>query len=347
MSWGAWYTLAVVVALVVVLASRRISAPVAVMAAVAALVAPGVISTSTALAGFSNEAPVTIAALYVLAGGVLATGALDGVTARLLSTGPRASRGPGRLELGRLLIPVSAMSALIYNTPLTAMTAPLVAAWASRTGRRPSWYLLPLNLAILGGGLITGIGTTTNVVISGLLTASNRHPLSLLEPAPVGLAVCAVILVVIIIAAPWLVADRTAPSEGLSDARAFTVEMRGVPGRGLAGRTIEQAGLRNLDGVFLVEVSRGGTASPAIGPDHRLAEGDRLVFTGNIHRVVDLHRIEGLAPVGDPTFGSGSGSHRRFFEAVIGSNSELVGRTLKELGFSSKFAGGGGAIHGS
>ena len=88
MSWEAWYTLAVILVVVAVLASERVSAPVAVMGAVAALVAPGVITSTQALAGFSNEAAVTIAALYVLAGAVQATGALEGVTARILSTQP-------------------------------------------------------------------------------------------------------------------------------------------------------------------------------------------------------------------------------------------------------------------
>ena len=345
MAWQAWYTLAVVIALVGVLATARMSAPVAVVCAVAALVAPGVITTTAALAGFSNEAPVTIAALYVVAGAVLATGALDGVIARLLSTQPPAAQRPGRLELARLLVPVAAMSAFIYNTPLTAMSAPPVAAWATRTGRRPSWYLLPLNLAILAGGLITAIGTTTNVVISGLLTASHHQPLSLLEPAPVGLAIAAGVLVVLILAAPSLVKDRAAPGEDLADPRAFTVEMLVMPGAALAGRTVAQAGLRNLDGVFLVEISHDGVAMAAVGPDHRLAEGDRLVFTGNINKVVDLHRVAGLAPVGDPSFGIGSGPHRRFFEAVVGSNSDLVGRTLKGIDFRSRFSGAVVAIH--
>ena len=345
MPWEAWYTLAVVVVLVALLASNRMSAPVAVMGAVAALVAPGVIDTKTALAGFSNEAPVTIAALYVLAGAVLATGALDGVIARLLSSQPPSAQRPGRLELARLLVPVASLSAFIYNTPLTAMSAPPVASWATRTGRRPSWYLLPLNLAILVGGLITGIGTTTNVVISGLLTASHNRPLSLLEPAPVGLAIAVVVLILLILITPWLVRDRITPGEDLTDPRAFTVEMRVVPGAALAGRTVSQAGLRNLDGVFLVEVSHDGAAMPAVGPEYRLSEGDLLVFTGNINKVVDLHRVDGLAPADDPSFGSGSASNRRFFEAVVGSNSGLVGRTLKDVDFRSRFSAAVVAIH--
>ncbi len=345
MPWQAWYTLAVVVVVIVVLATERLSAPVTVMGAVAALVAPGVITTTQALAGFSNEAPVTIAALYVLAGAVHATGALEGLTSRLLSTQPPASQRPGRGELARLLAPVSGVSAFIYNTPLTAMSAPIVAAWARRTGRRPSWYLLPLNLAILVGGMITAIGTTTNVVISGLLTAARSRPLFLFEPAPVGIAICLVVLPVLILLGPWLVSDRKAPSEGFTDPRAFTVEMEVVPGGGLAGRTVGEAGLRNLDGVFLVEISRNGAATGAVGPDHRLEERDRLVFTGNVTRVVDLHRVAGLVPVGDPDFAVTSGPRRRFFEAVVGGQSELAGRTLKEIGFRSRYDGAVVAIH--
>src|SRR5438270_3025595 len=144
MAWQAWYTLAVVVTVVVVLATEKLPAPITIMGAVAALVAHGVVTTAEALSGFSNEAPVTIAALYVLAGAALATGALEGLTERLLTNRPRVRNGPGRVELVRLTVPVAAMSAMIYNTPLTAMSAPLVAAWAKRTGRRPSWYLLPL-----------------------------------------------------------------------------------------------------------------------------------------------------------------------------------------------------------
>jgi di/tricarboxylate transporter len=345
MSWQAWYTLAVVIGVIAILASERLSPPVVVIAAVTALVAPGVITTNAALAGFSNEAVVTIAALYVLAGAVLETGALDGVMSRLLSNEPSSSGKPGRLELARLLIPTSALSTLIYNTPLTAMSAPPVAAWASRTGRRPSWYLLPLNLAILGGGVVTAIGTTTNVVISGLLAASHQRPLSLLEPTPVGLAVCIGVLVVVIVTAPWTAKDRTASSEGFRDPRSFTVEMQVTANSVVAGRTVAQAGLRNLDGVFLVEISRDGETVAAVGPDYRLAEGDRLVFSGNINRVVDLHRMAGLGPVGDPNFAVTSGPHRRFYEAVLGGNSELLGRTLKETQFRSRFDGAVVAIH--
>jgi di/tricarboxylate transporter len=343
--WQAWYTLAVVIAVVVVLASERFSAPVAMMGAVAALVAPGVITTTQALSGFSNEAVVTIAALYVVAGAVLATGALDWLTARLLTAQPAKAGKPSRGEFTRLLFPVAAISSIIYNTPLATMSAPPVAAWASRTGRHPSWYLLPLNLAILAGGLITAIGTTTNVVISGLLTASHQRPLYLLEPAPVGIPIAVAVVVTVVLIGPWVVRNRVAPGEAAADPRSFTIEMSVTPGGGLAGRTVADAGLRHLDGVFLVEIDRDGSATTAVGPDQRLEDGDRLVFIGNIHRIADLHRIRGLQPAGASSFAVQSGPQRNFYEAVVGGTSELAGRTLKEIGFRTRFDGAVVAIH--
>ena len=343
MAWQAWLTLGVLVALVAVLATERASPPVAVIGAVAVLVATRVIGTTAALSGFANEAPLTIAALYVVAGAVEATGALEGFTRYLMRDSPPARQGPGRGELARILGPTAAVSAFLYNTPLTAISAPIVAAWATRTGRRPSWYLLPLNLAILGGGLITAIGTTTNVVISGLLTASHLHPLAFFEPAPVGLPVAIVVVLLVVLIAPWVVRDRRPPSAAFADARAYTIEMQVAPAGGLGGKTVAEAGLRNLEGVFLVEVSRDGLATSAVGPDHRLADGDRLVFSGNVNRVVDLQRMRGLAPV-ESAF-EVSGGRRRFFEAVLSQDSDLAGSTLKAAGFRSRFGAAVIAIH--
>jgi len=344
-AWQAWFTLAVVIGLIAVLASERVSAPVAIIGAVAVLVATGVIGTSAALSGFSNEAPLTIAALYVVTGAVEATGALEGFTVRLLHATPPRDARPSRGELTRLLAPIAALSAFIYNTPLTAVSAPATAAWATRTGRRPSWYLLLLNLAILAGGLVTAIGTTTNVVISGLLVASHRHPLALFEPAWVGLPVCLAVVAALVLLGPWLAPDRRPPTEDFADAREFTVEMTVSSGADLAGKTVAEAGLRNLEGVFLVEVSHHGTAVAAVGPDYQLSAGDRLVFSGNVSRVVDLHRISGLVPAAARQFEVGPGGHRQFFEAVISPDSDLAGSTLKAVGFRSRFDAAVVAIH--
>src|SRR4030088_2987444 len=154
MSWQAWLTLGVVVVAMAALASERVSQRGTVRAAVTVLLLTRVIDAKSALSGFSNEAPFTIAALYVVAGAAQATGALQGLTQRVLGSARRGKRRPGPRETLRILAPAATVSAFVYNTPLVSMFAPRVSAWAQRSGRPASWYLLPVNDAILLGGMV-------------------------------------------------------------------------------------------------------------------------------------------------------------------------------------------------
>src|SRR4051794_3106691 len=131
MSFDAWLTLLVIVVVVVALASERVSAPVAVLGGGTALLVSGVVDAHQAFAGFSSEAPVTVAALYVLAAAAQATGLLDHVTAVAVGQRPAATgqRYATRSELARLLLPSALLSSVLYNTPTIGLLAPQVAAW--------------------------------------------------------------------------------------------------------------------------------------------------------------------------------------------------------------------------
>ncbi len=347
MSWQAWFTLAVVIVTVVALASERVSPPAAIMSAVTVLLLAGVINTASALSGFSNEAPFTIAALYVLAGAAQATGALQGATAKVLGGARRATKRPNPLEMARLLAPAAGVSAFIYNTPLVSTFAPRVAAWAHRSGRPVSWYLLPLNIAILLGGMLTAIGTTTNVVISGLLTAGHRPRLSLFEPTLAVIPLTVVGVAFLALVGARLAGGRhTAAQKSSSDARDFTVEMLVRPDGAIAGATVEEAGLRDLEGVYLFAVEREGATLAPIAPDLRLAGGDRLVFAGNVSRILDLQTMPGLRSAEAAHFSVvDTIVDRRFHEAVVASGGALVGKSLKEVDFRSTYGGAVVAIH--
>jgi di/tricarboxylate transporter len=347
MSWQAWFTLAVVIVTVVALASERVSPPAAIMTAVTVLLLTGVINSASALSGFSNEAPFTIAALYVVAGAAQATGALQGATAKVLGSARRATRRPNPLEMARLLAPAAGVSAFIYNTPLVSTFAPRVAAWAQRSGRPVSWYLLPLNIAILLGGLLTAIGTTTNVVISGLLTASHRPRLALFEPTLAALPLAVVGVGFLALFGARLAGGRHAAAPKSSgDAREFTVEMLVRPDGAIAGATVDEAGLRDLEGVYLFAVEREGATLAPIAPDLRLAGGDRLVFAGNVSRILDLQAMPGLRSAEAAHFSVVDTTvDRRFHEAVVASGGSLVGRSLKEVDFRSTYGGAVVAIH--
>ncbi len=347
MSIEAWFTLAVIVVAVACLATERFSAPYVILAAVTVLLVTRVIDAEAAFSGFSSEAPVTVAALYVMAGAAEVTGALDRITATALGRRPRGKRQDRatRRELARVLMPTALLSSVVYNTPTTGMLAPQVSAWARRSRRSPSWYLMALNAAVLLGGLVTSIGTTTNVVVTGLLRGAHQDGLSLFEITPVGLPIAVVGIALTVLLAPRLVPRRQAPSEDVGDdPRHFTFEMK-VARDGLVGRTVAEAGLRNLEGVYLVEIERDGTAIAPVAPTERLAQGDRLVFAGNVNHVVDLQRVRGLQSADEHHFSVAGGPGRRFYEAVVAPGSPLGGSTLKDVDFRNRYGAAVVAIH--
>ncbi|HSK15057.1 MAG TPA: SLC13 family permease [Gaiellaceae bacterium] len=345
MGWQAWFTLAVVVATVGVLVSERVAPAFAVLGAVTVLLVVGVVDAEQAFSGFSNPAPLTVAALYVLAGAVQKTRALDRVAGRLLGEG-NSARGE-RARLGRVLVPTALSSAVLNNTPIVAMVAQAIVSWARQTGRSPSRYLIPVSFAAILGGTLTLIGTSTNLVVSGLLQEAGERPLGLFEIGKVGLPVAVVGLALLVFVAPRLLPTRRSPGDELeADAREFTVELLVAPRSPLAGRTVAEAGLRALQGVFLVEIERDGRGITPVSPEEVLAEGDRLTFAGNASRILDLQERPGLASAEERHFFAAGGAlRRRFYEAVIAEGSPLAGSTLKEVGFRSRYGAAVVAIH--
>ena len=330
----AWLTLGVVATAVAVMATDRAPASYVVMSATTVLLVAGVIDTGQAFQGFSNPAPIAVAALYVVAAGAAKTGLVDRLPA-LLGSGASAVR----VQMARLLVPTATASAFLNNTPIVAMVAPSVLSWAQRTRRSPSKFLMPVSFASILGGLLTLIGTSTNLVVSGLLEASGAAPLGLFEIGLVGLPVAGAGLAFLVLASPALLpARRSAGQDVGEDGRKFTVEMLVSVESPLVGQTIDEGGLRHLEGVFLVELERRGRRLTPVTPSELLEAGDRLTFAGNIGRVLDLQRIPGLVSAEERHFPDGGDRvQRRFFEAVIAEGSSLAGSTLKEVGFRARY----------
>ena len=345
MPLDAWITLAVVVVTVGVLAAELVAPSVAVLGGVAALLVLGVIDVEQGFAGFSNPAPLTVAALYVVAAAVRKTGVLERIVGAVLSSGERA--GGERSGLARILTPVAGSSAFLNNTPIVAMVAPAVVSWCRRTGQSPSRYLLPISFATILRGTLTLVGTSTNLVVSGLLREAGEEPLGLFEIGKVGLPVAIAGIALLVVVTPVLLPRRRAPSESLDmDAREFTVEMIVAGDAPPAGQTVSDAGLRNLQGVYLVEIERDGHRIAPVGPDEELSAGDRLVFAGNVDRILDLQSRPGLVSAEEPHFAVvGSTIHRRLFEAVVAGAGALDGATLKDVGFRSRFGAAVLAVH--
>lgn len=341
MTWEAWFTLTVLILTIVALV-RDLAAPAAVvLVATVSLFLAGIVTVEQAFAGFSNPAPITVAALYVLARAIEKTGALQPLIAAALGDGNK-----GRVALARLLVPTACASAFLNNTPIVAMLMPQVAAWANRRGQPVSRYLMPLSFATILGGMITVLGTSTNVVVSGLLEASGQAPLGIFEMSPIGIPVACVGLAALLLLTPILLPDRRAAAQQFEeDIREFVVTMNVAPEGPLHGRTVEDAGLRHLHGVFLVEVQRGHETIAPVTPDTVLHGGDRLTFVGRADLVADLHSTRGLLSTEHEHAAFVAGSDTAFFEAVVSEASPLAGKSLKEAGFRGRYQAAVLAIH--
>ncbi len=332
MPWQAWLTLAVVAAMFAAMV-RGIAPAAAILCAVVVLLATGVIDERAAFAGFSNSAPITVAALYVLARAVEDTGAL-----RPLVRAALRGDGGDRTRLMRLCYPAAAASAFLNNTPIVAMLIAPVSEWSERHSVSSSRFLMPLSFAVIMGGVVTTIGTSTNLVVSGLLEQHGHAPFGLFEITSVGLPLALVGIVVMSLLAPLLLPDRESPRSRLAATqRDFVVRMIVEPHGPLASRSVEAAGLRHLEGVFLVEIERGGELIAPVAPTTVLHGGDHLLFVGEARIVADLHELPGLVSAETPHFEALEVPERHRIEAVIGASSPLLGKTPKEIGFRARY----------
>lgn len=341
MSLDAWITLSVIVLVLVLLARGRTSPAVVVFGGTVVLLVVGVTDPAGAFGGFSNSAPITVAALYVLAAAVEKTGALTPLMQAALG-----DRGKYRRPLARALTPTFAASAFLNNTPIVAMLIPQVTTWADRRGVAVSRLLMPVSFAAILGGLVTVIGTSTNLVVSGQMEELGLEQLGFFEIGMIGLPLGLVGLVLIVALAPRVLPNRRSALAEMEEAgRRFSVEMVVEPGGPVDGRTVEQARLRNLSGLFLASVDRGDTTIAPVRPETVLRGGNRLRFVGPVGSVVDLQQMPGLRSaelehvidLQDPSV--------RYFEAVVGSRSPLTGSDLRSIGFRSAYQAAVLGIH--
>jgi len=326
-------TLGVVCATGVLLATTRLPADMVLVGAVAVLFTTGILSAPEALAGMSNEGMITVAVLFVVAAALRETGGLALLSERALGR-PRSVTA----AQARLTLPVTVISAFLNNTPIVAMMIPVVTDWAKRCHISASKLLLPLSYATILGGTCSLIGTSTNLVVYGFLVRGGEARLGLFDIAWVGVPCAIVGLAYVLLAGRWLLPDHKPVGDAFANPREYTVEMMVVPGSPLAGRTIEEGGLRHLPGVYLMEIDRDGEVLTAVPPTQRLRENDRLVFAGVVESVVDLQKIRGLVPATEQVFKlNGARSGRRLVEAVVSGTCPFVGQSIRDARFRSVY----------
>lgn len=351
-------------ALILVGMARNLAPPDALFLGAAVVLAlTGVISPEEAFSGFANPGVITLAGLFIVAAALRETGVLDAIGQRLLGA-ERNERG-ALLRLAGFVVP---MSAFVNNTPIVAMLMPVILDFCRKHKISASRLLIPLSYLAILGGTCTLIGTSTNLVVHGLLLGAgsdaeqlarmpveNREAwthalrgMGLFEIGMVGLPFALIGTLYMWSVGVKLLPHRKELIEQLGDSRReYLVEMEVQAGCRLIGQSVEKAGLRHLEGLFLIEIDRSSGSITPVGPETVILAEDRLIFTGIVETIVELEKIPGLVPAADPEYEVQPKARRdrNLCEAVISMSSPLAGQSVRKSNFRARYNSAVIAVH--
>ncbi|HEX9613854.1 MAG TPA: SLC13 family permease [Bacteroidota bacterium] len=338
------FTLAVLVLLTAALALEAARTEILVFGALLLFLLTGILSPGEAFDGFSNQGLLAVAFLYVVAAALEATGVINGLATLVL--GKR--RGPLPMKLTRFLFPVAGASAFLNNTPIVAMMIPVVKRWCRKHNLSASKFLLPLSHAAILGGMCTLIGTSTNLVVHGLLLDHGHPGFSFFELGRVGIPLSIVgIGLIVLVLHRWLPDRKDAIVQLGETTREFVIEVKVNRHYKGIGKTVEGAGLRHLQGLFLFQIERGGKVLAPIEPSEKILVHDRLFFTGIPATIVELQKQKGLDVIRefDYDLKNYDSDTLKTYEVVVSESSPLAGKTVRDSGFRGRYNAAILAIH--
>jgi len=334
MTLAGWTVIAVILLCLTMLISTRISADIVFLGGLTVLIVGQVVPFSKVLAGFSNQGMLTVAALYVVAAGLKETGAIQYVVHKIIGNASSIRRAQVRI-----MAPVMVVSAFLNNTPVVASFIPALEDWARKKRIAASKILIPLSYAAILGGTCTLIGTSTNLIVNGLLIQeASTQTIGIFEPGLIGIPSAIAGFIYLAIFGEKLLPERGSGFDTFKDPREYTIEMIVQPGSPLPGKTVEEAGLRQLPSLFLAEIYRKDHIIAAVDPEQELHANDRLIFTGVVDSIVDLQQIKGLTPATDQIFKLNSSRRERLLiEAVVSPTHPVNGKTIKDGRFRNVY----------
>lgn len=296
----------------------------------------GLIPPEQAIAGFANPGVITIGMLFIVAAGLRETGAVDWLTTRLVGRGKSL-----RSALVRLVVPVSACSAFFNNTPVVATLIPAMQDWSRRTGVSPSKVMIPLSYAAILGGMCSLVGTSSNLVVAGLVESETElGALRMFDVAWVGIPAAVLGGVFLVLVGPLFLPARRDPIAAFDDTREYVCELIVPGGSSLVGTSVEQAGLRSLPGGFLNEIERNGEILTAVSPTQIIREGDRLRFVGVVGAIQELAQSRELEIADDQVFKLDAPRYRRrLYETVVAPAAGLAETTIRAADFRNRYRG--------
>lgn len=281
----------------------------------------GLVNESFFLNSFTNSALSTLIVLLMVSLALERSPVLDWLSAKLI-------RGTTSVSVLRLSVVTATFSAFLNNT---AVVGALLGVVTKQQRVPASKLLIPLSYAAIFGGVVTLVGTSTNLVVNSFAVNAGFDPIGMFQPAWVGLPAALVGTAVLFVTTRWLPANR---GEEEDARQPYFLEARVMLGSPLIGRSIDENGLRNLNGLFLAEVLRGERLISPVSPDENVETGDILIFSGETQKVQALRDFQGLEVFGTET---DSLLRKNLVEVVISNQSDLPNKTLREVDFRTMF----------
>ena len=357
MNFDAWFTLLIIICIIGALMHRKKIGPDLIMSGgLVILMIVGVVNFEQAASGFAERPILMIAGLFVIAAALQETGGIELIAKRLL--GKPTSLAVAQL---RMMVPVAMMSAFMNTTPIVAMYLPMVSKWSKRLDIQPSKLFMPLSFAGILGGQGTMIGTGSNLIIMGLFIGWWNDPpdwvqnigvsapsgaVTMWGAAWIGVPVAVLGISFIIITSKWLLPNREPLKTKETRKREYEIKMSIEKGASIVGKTVAQAGLRNLPGLYLYAIVREHVLIMNITPQELIEQNDKLVFVGDVKSVVELRKTRGLIPaVEELKDFEGRPFARKMLEAVVSGSSPLVGQTICDSKFRTTYNAAILAVH--
>ncbi|MDQ0430764.1 di/tricarboxylate transporter [Planomicrobium stackebrandtii] len=337
------FVLIVIVAMVSALLFEIARPDMIVFSALVVLLLSGILTTEEALRGFSNPGMLTIALLFIVVGTVQKHGLIDQMMIGWLNKG-KSLKG----SLFRIFLPLPLISAFLNNTPIVVTLTPLLKKWCEERNIAPSKVLIPLSYVTILGGTITLMGTSTNLVVHGMLIDYGLPGFSLFQLAIVGIPITIVGLIYLFTIGNMLLPENKGFSKQVTeDSRKYIAEMVVEETFPHTNQTVEQAKLRDLKGLYLIEIIRDQTRISSVSSKTIIQSGDRLIFTGLIATIADLQKRKGLTlKTGtDLQLEDLKNGNTQLAEAVVSHESSLLSKTIKQSQFRSRYDAGVMAVH--
>ena len=320
----AYFTLAVIAVMFVLFVREVFPPEVTAMAGAAVLLTGGVLPVDDVLVAFSNPAPWTIAAMFILSGGLVRTGVLANIS-RLITR--HGVQHPALVIVSFAGMVVFA-SAFMNNTPIVVVLIPVAVQLAQTMGQAPSKLLIPLSYLAIMGGICTLIGTSTNLLVDGVARSAGLAPFTLLEITPLGICLAVIGVIYLRIAVPAVLPNRDSMVDllGARKRMKFFTEVVVPEGSPLIAAKVMDVQMFRRDGMRVIDVLRGEESLRRQFPEVALQEGDRVVLR------TEMNELLGLKDSNQVTLVDRVGSKRTTtVEALISPDCKLVGRSLGSL----------------